>query len=47
VSQRVAPMYQTALPKVKPEWVSIMIRADILQQLLQNKNATVDGIRQI
>ena len=37
VSQRVAPMYQTALPKVKPEWVSIMIRADILQQLLQNK----------
>ena len=47
VSQRVAPMYQTALPRVKPEWVSIMIRADILQQLLQNKNATVDGIRQI
>ena len=47
VSQRVAPMYQTALPRVKPEWVSIMIRADILQQLLQNKMPTVDGIRQI
>ena len=47
VSERVAPMYQTALPRVKPEWVSIMIRADILQQLLQNKIPTVDGIRQI
>jgi len=41
VSQRVAPMYQTALPRVKPEWVPIMIRADILQQLLQNKMASV------
>jgi hypothetical protein len=41
VSERVAPMYQTALPRVKPEWVSIMIRADILQQLLQNKMASV------
>ena len=47
VSQRVTPMYQSALPGVKPEWVTIMIRADILQQLLQNKMATVDGIRQI
>ena len=47
VSQRVTPMYQSALPRVKPEWVTIMIRADILQQLLQNKMATVDGIRQV
>ena len=34
VVQRVTPMYQAALPKVKPEWIPIMIRADILQQLL-------------
>ena len=34
VTQRVTPMYTAALPKVKPEWIPIMIRADILQQLL-------------
>jgi hypothetical protein len=34
--ERIAPLYETAMPNLKKAWVPIMVQADVLERLLHH-----------